>query len=890
MFLKIKVLFFIVSLSTLCASITPPLEKISVQLKWKHQFQSAGFYMAKEKGFYEDAGLDVALYEYEFSQNIVKSVLEEERNYGVSYSSVVYEKTQNKDVVLLAALLQSSPYVLATLDSSSIKSIKDFKGKKIMIAEAATHNTAFISMLHSNGVSFADMNRQDPKDDVQKLINKEVDIIAGFVSNQIYLLQEAGAKIKIWDPKEYGFDFYDDILFTSQKELKEHPERVAKFLFATLRGYEYAYAHPKETIAVIKKSYNTQSKTDASLHYEAQTLKALAFVDGVRFGEINPTKIQRILDIYNLFGHIKEKIDFENFIYHYKQSLALTNEEKSYLAKKTSIKMCVDPHWMPFEELRDGLHVGMSADYFKILQKMLPIPFEVVKTSSWEESFELAKKRECDILSLAMETPERKKYFNFTDPYLSVPLVMATKLEAPFVSDFAFLSGKKVAIAKGYAFLELLRLQYPKLDIVEVENLDDGLRSVVEGEVYGYIGTLATIGYAFQKNYTGELKIAGKFDGSWNLGIGVRNDDALLLGILQKAVLNVDAQERQKILNNWLAITYEKSVDYALLLKVVAAFMVLTGLMFLFFIRERKLKKAIIINEKLLQSIINNIPNPIFYKDRDGIFRHANDAFIKDVLGLEKEEVIGKKLHDLKGAISLDVIVFHQNQDALLYDDHNSLEYENVVEMHDGTLKDFQVIKKVFKSEEDECLGYIGILSDITEYKAKEKKLQELASLDPLTKLYNRRHFSKVANQLLHLAKRHEESLCVLMLDIDDFKNVNDTYGHKVGDDALIELAKMLLSVSRESDVVARFGGEEFVLLLPKTDIKGAFIIAEKIRKKVQELKVAVDDKDVISVTISLGVSEINIKEESDIEEGIQRADSALYNSKRSGKNRVSIA
>lgn len=102
----------------------------------------------------------------------------------------------------------------------------------------------------------------------------------------------------------------------------------------------------------------------------------------------------------------------------------------------------------------------------------------------------------------------------------------------------------------------------------------------------------------------------------------------------------------------------------------------------------------------------------------------------------------------------MEVIVFYQNQDALLYEDYHSLEYENVVKMHDGSLRDFQVIKKVFKSSEDECLGYIGILSDITEYKEKEKKLQELASIDPLTKLYNRRHFSKVANQLVHLKNK----------------------------------------------------------------------------------------------------------------------------------------
>ncbi len=889
MIYKHFLLLLLLSFYTLLAQ-EQPLERVSVQLKWKHQFQFAGFYMAKEKGFYKEAGLDVALFEYEAAQDIVESVLSQEREYGVAYPSLVYEKTEKKDIVLLSALLQSSPYVLASLKSSGIDSIEDFKGKKITIAQAATHTTSLLSMLRSHGLSFGDMQRFDPEDDVQKLLNKEVDLIAGFKSNQIYQLQKAEAEINIWDPKEYGFDFYDDLLFTSQKELDEHPQRVEKFLYATLRGYEYAYANQEEAIALILKKYNTQNKSLSDLRYEAQTLKSLAFGDGSGFGEINPVKIQRIMDIYNLFGHIKEKVDLENFIYKKEQGIHLTYEEKMYLSNKKSIKMCVDPNWMPFEEYRDGVYSGMSADYFKILQKSLPIPFEVVPVKSWQESVELAKKRECDIFSLAMETPERKKYMNFTDAYLSIPLVMATKTDAPFMSDFSSLSGKKVGIASGYAFLELLRLQYPKLDIVEVENLDDGLKKVVQGEIYGYIGTLATIGYSFQKNYTGELKIAGKFDGSWDLGIGVRNDDEILFDLLQKAVRSVDIQERQKILNDWLAIKYERSVDYSLLLKIVAAFVLILSLILFFYLRERRLKKSILVKERLLQDIINNIPNPLFFKDREGIFQYVNNAFSKNILGLTNEELIGKKLEDLKEVVPLELIVFHQNQDAILYEDHNSLEYESSIKMSDGVTKEFQITKKVFNSEFGECLGYIGVMSDITDLKQKEKKLQELASIDSLTHLYNRRHFSKVAQQALELAKRHSETLCVIMLDIDNFKKINDTYGHKIGDDVIIRLANILQETSRKSDIVARFGGEEFVLLLPKTHREGASIIAEKIREKSEELLITLDDGSEISFTISLGVSEINIKEESDVEEGIKRADAALYASKRSGKNRVSIA
>jgi diguanylate cyclase (GGDEF)-like protein/PAS domain S-box-containing protein len=881
-------LFFVfLFFTTLFAEDIKKLEKVSVQFKWKHQFQFAGFYIAKEKGFYKDIGLDVELFEYEHGQDIVENVLSGKNEYGVGYSSLILDKTQDKEIVLLSALLQSSPHVLVTLKSSGIRSIKDFKNKKIMIANEATYTTSFLSMLRSHGVSFSDMQRLDPNLDVQKLIDKEVDIIAAYRTNQVYALQEKGINYNIWDPKEYGFDFYDDILFTSKKELQNHPHRVESFKYATLKGYEYAYAHPYETIKLIKKKYDTQKKKEEALIYEGNSLKALAYAGGNAFGNIDPIKIQRILDIYNLFGHIKERVNLEEFIYKSKHDFYLTDEERNYLSKKKVVKMCVDPNWMPFEEIRAKQHVGMSADYFEIIKKKLPVEFQLVQVKTWTESIALAKQRKCDIMSLVMSTPERKKYLNFTDAYLNIPLVVATKIHAPFVADFSSLKNKRVGITKDYAFLELLRVKYPNLDIVEVENLEDGLQQVVNGSIYGYIGTLATIGYSLQKNFTGELKIAGKFDGSWDLGIGVRNDDALLYQILQKTVQSVDHKEKQKIINDWLAIKYEKSIDYRLLLQIIIGFIFMLILVMFFYLRERKLKKDVQINQTLLEAIINNIPNPMFYKDKSGVFKNINNAFAENILGLKKSQVIGKTLQDLESVIPFNLIKLHGDQDKLLYESQLSQEYELIIKISDGSIRDFKITKTVFKSENGECMGYIAIMSDITELKNKEKSLKMLASIDPLTKLYNRRSFSEMASHLFNLAKRDKESISLVMVDIDNFKNINDTYGHKIGDDVIILVSSILLTMSRESDIVARFGGEEFLMLLPKTDIQGAVTIAEKIRAKIEESSLSIDKDKEIKFTISLGVSEVFIKNETDIEAGIKRADDALYKAKRNGKNKV---
>ena len=116
--------------------------------------------------------------------------------------------------------------------------------------------------------------------------------------------------------------------------------------------------------------------------------------------------------------------------------MPLTMAEKNYLKEKKQIIMCVDPNWMPFEEIKDNQHIGMAADYFKIFKKNIEIPIIVKKTKTWSESIKLAKKRECDIFSLSMKTKKRSKYMNFTNSYIDTPLVLATKPDVSFINNF----------------------------------------------------------------------------------------------------------------------------------------------------------------------------------------------------------------------------------------------------------------------------------------------------------------------------------------------------------------------------------------------------------------------------------------------------------------------
>ena len=170
---------------------------------------------------------------------------------------------------------------------------------------------------------------------------------------------------------------------------------------------------------------------------------------------------------------------------------------------------------------------------------------------------------------------------------------------------------------------------------------------------------------------------------------------------------------------------------------------------------------------------------------------------------------------------------------------------------------------------------------------ASKEELKILASIDPMTKLYNRRYFSEISDKMFHIAKREKTKLSLIMIDIDYFKNINDTYGHPVGDKVIISIASILKEQTRISDIVCRFGGEEYIILLPNTDIESTEKVAHSIRKLIEDSVVILESSEALKVTASLGISAVNTQKDIDMEVAIHRADNAMYEAKKSGKNRV---
>ncbi len=164
--------------------------------------------------------------------------------------------------------------------------------------------------------------------------------------------------------------------------------------------------------------------------------------------------------------------------------------------------------------------------------------------------------------------------------------------------------------------------------------------------------------------------------------------------------------------------------------------------------------------------------------------------------------------------------------------------------------------------------------------------LRRLATTDPLTGAFNRRHFMELMGREQRRADRYNTTYSILMIDIDHFKRVNDTYGHQVGDHAIQEMAEACRKTTRPTDIVARYGGEEFIVTLTHTDQPGAVKVAERLREAVAEIVMATD-KGALSFTISIGIS--TYVKRSAVDQIIQRADQALYKAKQTGRNRVCV-
>ncbi|MBU0632665.1 diguanylate cyclase [bacterium] len=287
-------------------------------------------------------------------------------------------------------------------------------------------------------------------------------------------------------------------------------------------------------------------------------------------------------------------------------------------------------------------------------------------------------------------------------------------------------------------------------------------------------------------------------------------------------------------------------------------------------------------SKQRLKDITSSMGEGIFVIDKEGNLEFMN-AEAEHILGWSFEEAKNTNLHNL--------IHIHLDEDAsecivkkAYQEGEKNHSEDDFFQRKNGEIFPVSITAAPINVNHDTS-GAVVIFRDITERKALEKQLSDLALHDKLTGLYNRGSFDEKLDYELSRAHRYHRNLSLLMFDIDFFKKVNDTYGHQAGDDVLKEIAHIIKRSVRGSDYAARFGGEEFMVILPETESTKAFELAERIRKTLEAEPIQIAENETIHVTTSIGVA--TSTKGITAKKLMLSVDRALYKAKNSGRNRV---
>lgn len=733
----------------------PQMEKVSVKLQWADQFQFAGYYVAKEMGFYRDVGLDVTIQKFDPKKLSIDEVMSGRSTYGIGRSSLLIDRMEGKDVVALAAIFQSSPFILLSEKSLDIKTPRDLIGKRVMMTEDFQDTISIRAMLNSQDIRMKDITFLEHSFNPMDIANKKTDVMACYISNEPFILREKGIETNAINPEAYGFDFYSDILFTSENEVKKHPKRVRDFVNATLRGWEYAFEHIPETAQLIRERYNTQNKSLESLVYEGQVLKELAYRGNQPLGAITLEKFRRISDIYRVMGIAQDERRFEGFIYDdlSEQSVFMDVLERSFLNTHT-IRYTSTSQWPPFnfnpKEQPDQLQ-GIAIDFWKLIVKRTGMQVRFDPSLTWDGVLNAIKSKSSDITLGTAISADKEPYAIFSKPYATFPNVIVTNKTIDFLPGLDALEGKKVAIGRGYSVIDSIKKSYPKITVVETSDTRDGLAMLSKGRVDAVVDILPVVAHIMNDEHYIDLKISGTTEFDFEVRFMIRNDYPELKSVVDKAIDSISVAERQKILNRYIAVTYEEKTDFSWVYRI--------------------------------------------------------------------------------GFLTFIIVVFF-------------------------VYRQFEMGKY-------------------------NKKLLKMATTDPLTKLYNRIRLDEKLVEVHQQFIRTGRVYSVIMMDLDHFKRINDTYGHLIGDQSLITLADILKQSVRETDVVGRWGGEEFLVICPETSLDGAYHLATKIHERLN----GYDFLHIHTLTCSFGVSESQPDDR--LESVVSRADKALYAAKEGGRNRI---
>ena len=541
-------------------------EKIVLQLKWFHQFQFAGYYAAKEKGFYDEVGLNVEIRQRDLKYNNIDEVINGNAQYGVADSILILYRLKQQPVVIVSPIFQHSPSVFISLKKSNISSVYELNNKDILFYPNDTDGFSLLAMIKKFDLD-VNLVRERYKDDYMRLINNEVDVMPAYIANEPFLFKEKGYDVNIINPTNYGFDMYGDMLFTNEDEAKNNPIRVEKFKEATLKGWKYALENKEEIIQLINEKYSKE-KSIEHLRYEANAIDSLINKDVTPLGYLDQGRIRYISEMYEYYGLTESKIDLNDFLFDEiskkDKKLSLSDEEIKYLKDNPILKVHNFDSLPPYNFTLNNYPKGFVIDYIQLVGKVLGVKIEFIQNKSLKESFDMLENNQLDILPNIAISDERKKTIDFTNYSLvnfQISLGVNKQSDIKSLSD---LKNKKVSVVENFFLEDILKKEYPSIILYKTKNTEEAIEAVASNKADAVIHNLSTIEYLINKNWLSNLKtIVLKDDNIQTivpLHLGVKKDNLVLKSILEKANQNISEKDTRNLVDKWLKNSFYEEI------------------------------------------------------------------------------------------------------------------------------------------------------------------------------------------------------------------------------------------------------------------------------------------------------------------------------------------
>jgi signal transduction histidine kinase/ABC-type nitrate/sulfonate/bicarbonate transport system substrate-binding protein len=596
---------------------TDHIEKVKLQLNSTHQFRFAGYYMAIEKGFYKDKGIDVQILESSHTQDAIDELLAGNSEYAISGADVLIAKAKEMPVVALAAINPESPLALMVRKDSGIKTPADLRGKRIMLSE--TNKFAIVTMLKNAGVNIGEYQILSISADHTSLDNNQTDAYPVYITDKAYHDHNDISKYRYLRPKDYSLQFYNDILITTKNEIKDFRFRTSDFREASLKGWKYAFSNLDETINVILEKYNNPKLSYSLLSKEAVELNKIMRPLQTEIGTMKDSYWQYMLNTFIKANFAPIEATIKGLIYtpenhDHLDILKLSIEERVWLRQHwNQIRIGVNLDWFPIEFAnKNGTHSGISSDLIKRIGQDLKIYIKSAQGLTQAKAIQKLKNKELDVLPASIKTKEKEKFLLFSQPYMDSDWVMITTQDHPEldltvtldnqkVHSLESLSEKKVAVTNGYISHQRLKNDWPMIQLIVKPNVLGTLRAVSSGEVSVALVDLETAIPLLHSYQMTDLKVnTPAFDVQDSIYFAVRNDWPELVSIINKELDYIGKTEIERIKNKWRSVPVSLGIEKkdVFIIIAIGAFIIIMIAVWAFTIRRAKTKVEVLLQKE----------------------------------------------------------------------------------------------------------------------------------------------------------------------------------------------------------------------------------------------------------------------------------------------------